>query len=370
MLKQLGRAGLLASVAMAGTATVPARADDAFVQQAKAFVAQVTAPAPAWSGPTTGPTAQPRKLVVYISTDQRNGGARGVGEGMEEAAKVIGWEVRTIDGQGSVSGRSSGLAQAVALKADAVVLGGIDAAEQASAVEQAVQAGIKVAGWHVGPKPGPIASPPVFTNITTDPIEVAKAAAFYAVADSDGKAGVVILTDSVYKIAIAKSDAMAAVVKQCSGCKLLSVDDTPLSDSTTRMPQLTTSMLQRFGPKWTYTLGINDLYFDFMQPALQAAGVPGDGIPHNVSAGDGSDSAFQRIRDKDYQVGTVAEPLRMQGWQLVDELNRAFAGQPPSGFVAPPHLFVAANIDKDGGAQNTYDPANGYRDAYRKIWGK
>jgi len=366
MLKHVMGAGLLA----VGAVAVPARAEDAFVQQAKDFVVKVTAPAAAWQGPTTGPAAQPRKLVVYVSADQRNGGARGVGEGVAEAAKAIGWDVRTIDGQASVSGRSAGLAQAIALKADAVVLGAIDAAEQAGVVEQAAQAGIKVVSWHSGAAPGPMASPPVFTNITTDPIEVAKAAALYAVADSDGKAGVVILTDSVYQIAIAKSDAMAAVVKQCSGCALLSLDDTPLSDSTTRVPQLTTSMLQRFGRRWTYALGINDLYFDFMQPALQAAGVEGDGFPHNVSAGDGSDSAFQRIRGREYQVGTVAEPLRLHGWQIVDELNRAFAGQPPSGFVAPPHLFVAANVDKDGGAQNTYDPANGYRDVYRKVWGK
>ncbi len=45
------------------------------------------------------------------------------------------------------------------------------------------------------------------------------------------------------------------------------------------MPQLTTSLLQRFGAKWTYSLAINDLYFDFMPPALSAAGIAGDGAP-------------------------------------------------------------------------------------------
>jgi ribose transport system substrate-binding protein len=37
--------------------------------------------------------------------------------------------------------------------------------------------------------------------------------------------------------------------------------------------------------------------------------------------------------------------------------------------VAPVHLFTSANIDKDGGAQNIFDPGNGYKDEYRKIWG-
>jgi ribose transport system substrate-binding protein len=40
-------------------------------------------------------------------------------------------------------------------------------------------------------------------------------------------------------------------------------------------------------------------------------------------------------------------------------MNRALAGEEPSGYVAPPHLF-----DK-----NTFDPGNGYREAYKKIWG-
>ena len=46
-----------------------------------------------------------------------------------------------------------------------------------------------------------------------------------------------------------------------------------------------------------------------------------------------------------------------------------FGGRRPSGYVAPVHLFTSANIDKDGGAQNSFDPGNGYKDQYKKIWG-
>jgi ribose transport system substrate-binding protein len=28
-----------------------------------------------------------------------------------------------------------------------------------------------------------------------------------------------------------------------------------------------------------------------------------------------------------------------------------------------------ANVEFDGGPNNAFDPENGYRDAYRKIWG-
>jgi ribose transport system substrate-binding protein len=64
----------------------------------------------------------------------------------------------------------------------------------------------------------------------------------------------------------------------------------------------------------------------------------------------------------------VAEPLNLHGWQLVDELNRLFAGERVTGTVFPVHLVTADNVDQDGGDRLLYDPANGYRDIYRRIW--
>ena len=91
--------------------------------------------------------------------------------------------------------------------------------------------------------------------------------------------------------------------------------------------------------------------------------------PKAVAAGDGSESAYQRIRAGQYQAVTVAEPLNLQGWQLVDELNRAVQGQAWSGYTSPLHVVTKENVAFDGGDKNIFDPGNGYRDAYAKIWG-
>jgi ribose transport system substrate-binding protein len=346
-------------------------ADDQFMTDAKAYIAKVTAPVTAWDGPTTGPKSVGKKLIVYASADQRNGGAQGVGDGAQEAAQALGWDYRILDGQGSVPGRTSALTQAIALKPDGIILGTIDAAEQAPIIEQAIAAGIKVVGWHSGPGPGKIdAVPGVFTNITTDPNEVAKASGLYAVVDSGGTAGVILFTDSIYAIATAKTNAEKTAVEGCSGCKVLEVVDTPIGELSTRMAPLTTALLLKYGKDWTYSIGVNDLYFDFAVPSLQSAGVdPATGYPRQIAAGDGSVPAFQRIRQQQYQVATVAEPLHLHGWQAIDEMNRALAGEEPSAYVAPPHLFIKANVDLDGGDQNTFDPGNGYREQYKKIWG-
>lgn len=365
------KTGLLAVLAVGASLTalsVSMAAADA-VADAKAVVEALSKPNPPWDGPTEGPTAEAGKTIVYVSTDERNGGAHGAGEGVKEAAGKIGWTVRVIDGQGSVAGRSSGLEQAIASQPDVIVLGGIDAAEQSTAVEAAAKQGIVVLGWHAYAKSGPHDTLPIFTNITTDPLEVARAAASLACAEADGKVGAVVFTDSAYEIAVAKARAMEKLVAECGESTVLEFVDTPLADASTRMPPLTTALLQRHGAAWTHALSINDLTFDFMAPSLAAAGIDGAGPPVNISAGDGSEVAFQRIRQGDYQAATVAEPLRLQGWQIVDEANRALHGEKDSGYVAPAHLFTKDNIEFDGGPDNTYDPDNAYTEAYLKIWG-
>ncbi len=362
----------LGAVALALTAAGfagHALADD-FLEAARQKVAVATMSKEKWDGPASGPKAVAARTIVFVAADLKNGGILGVSQGVEEAGKAIGWTVRVIDGQGTVSGRTAALNQALALKPAGIVVGGFDTTEQKVAFEGAAKSGVPLVGWHSGEKPGPNVSAGLFANVTTVTDDVADVAASWAVVDSGGKAGVVIFTDSQYAIAVYKARAMEAVIKRCGGCTVLSFEDSPISESSTRMPQLTTSLLQRFGDKWTHSLAINDLYFDFMGSSLTAAGKKGDGGPKAVSAGDGSEAAYQRIRSKRYQAGTVPEPLNMQGWQIVDELNRAASKAAWSGYVPKVHLVTATNVAKDGGPKNLFDPDNGYRSEYRKIWGK
>jgi len=356
----------VAVLALLAAAGAGARADE--MADAKARVAAATARSGKWEGPTAGPKIAPGKTIIYLAGDMRNGGTEGVSRGVEEAGKAAGWTVRILDGRGDISARTAALNQAIALKPDGIVVGGFDALEQNAALQGLKEAGIPFVGWHATVAPGPDPKTGMFANVNTRISDVAQTAADLAIVDSNGKAGVVIFGDSNYEMAIGKARMMEADIKKCAGCTVLSLEDSPMTEASTRMPQLTTALLQRFGDKWTYALAVNDLYYDFMAASLGAAGKSGTDTPNNISAGDGSESAFQRIRAKQYQTATVPEPLQEQGWQLIDELNRAFAKQPWSGYVSGIHLVTAGNIAYDGGPQNLYDPDNGYRDAYLAIW--
>ncbi|PID58082.1 sugar ABC transporter substrate-binding protein [candidate division KSB3 bacterium] len=340
-----------------------------FLQDAKAIVEASTASGAPWSGPTTGPKAQAGKHIIYIASDMKNGGVLGVKDGVEEAVKVIGWKLDVLDGAGSVKDQVAALNQAIAKKPDGIVVGGWNPNVAKIPLKKASKQGIVLVGWHALPDPGPIEKYDIFYNVTSDSQDVAKVAAMYAVAQSNGKAKALIFTDSLYQIALDKANAMKAVIEQCAECEVVEFIDTPLADTSNRMPPLTFTLLQKYGDDFQYSLAINDLYFDFMNSSLKTAGKDPNGAPFNISAGDGSVSAYQRIRQGNYQTATVPEPLTLHGWQVVDEFNRAFAGQKPSGYITPVHLVTKENIAFDGGPNNVYDPDNGYREEYKKIWG-
>ncbi|MFF2147676.1 substrate-binding domain-containing protein [Kitasatospora sp. NPDC058190] len=318
-----------------------------------------------WNGPTSGPGAVPDRTVVYVAQTMTNPGVAGVARGLIEAAAVIGWSVRVIDGQGTPAGIQAAFGQAVNLEASGIVIGGFDPGLTSQQVAQAAAAHIPLVGWHAVAAPGPSTNPPLFSNITTSVEDVAQLSADWVIADSNGNAGVVVFTDDSVPFARNKSQLIKDGLATCPGVRLLSSENIPIPDASSRTPQAVSALLARFQGQWTHSVAINDLYFADAAPALRAAGRPGNGAPYNIAAGDGDPSAFQRIDSRQFQAATVPEPLTEQGWQIVDEFNRAFSHQPASGYVAPVHITTAAN---SGGA-TSWDPA-GYRQAYRRIWGR
>jgi ribose transport system substrate-binding protein len=296
---------------------------------------------PPWNGPTTGPAAQKGKLIVDVSQDQTNAGNNGVSAGLKEAADKLGWQVKRLNGGGNLTGMVSALHQAIALKPDGIALESVPTDGTLPVLQEAAKDGIAT-------------------------FEVAKIAGAYAVVTSCGKAHAVELTDMTYPIDQEKNNGFQAAFKE-SSTSSITIDDYPFGSRSTRTSGEITSTIEKDkNVNWFVT--INDSYFDYSIPALTAAGFKPGGPIFLNSAGDGSPSAFQRIRQGDFQVDTVPEPLNEQGWIMADEFNRAFNNEQPFDFVTKPHLTVKENVDADGGQNNVYDPGNGYRDRFAAIW--
>jgi ribose transport system substrate-binding protein len=358
----------VAALALAGLilsgASAPA-ADDA-VSAAKAAVTRYAGPRTVWQGPTSAPTPAKDKVIVYLSGDEQNDISREYGLYMKEAAAKLGWKVTVIDGKGSPASWVAGFNQAIALKPNGIAIFA-DAKSLQDPIRTAAHQGITVIGLHAASLPGPAPDLHRFVNIQEDPREIGKAEADWAIADSDGKAQVVVVTHNEYQIAATKSGATRDEIQACKDCKVLDYVNFPASEAAQRMPQLTTTWVQRFGlPIYVTSVGDNDL--DFAVPALRAAGVNPDQA--KLIGADGNRSAYERIRKgNQYQMVTVSEPIELQAYQAIDEFNRAFNMAPPSGFVQPPYLVTPENVNQAGGTKNIFVPDNDYKKHYLQIWG-
>jgi ribose transport system substrate-binding protein len=320
-----------------------------------------------WDGPTEGPRGSGPRNVAVLAEDLRNGGVLGVAQGLREAARVLGWALQVYDAAGSQQGRRQALEHAFARSPDGVAVCGMDAAVFEDECRRLSLRPRYAVGWHVGHRPGPMTASMIATNISTDPDTVGQVAARAAAPEGEGRSGIVLFTDSRFRIATAKAQAMARTLKTLPGAALLETLDVPISGSAEQVPGIVSRLVQEHARRWTHALAINDIYFDHAVPTLIALGERARHL-RLISAGDGSASAFVRIRSGTYQTATVAEPLNMQGWQMADELNRLFMQRPVSGFITPVTLVTRDQLARAAGATLGLDPQNGYRDAYRRIW--
>lgn len=320
-------------------------------------------PASHWDGPTTGPAAQIGKRITFISDDLRNGGITVVYRGFYTATLELGWDVSIIDGKGDPAVIQAALSNAIRTQPDAIVFGGFQPdARFAEQIAQAKTQKIVLAGWHAAAAPGP--TPDLFINIATDVAEVAAMTVEHMEQTAKGEIGVIIFNDDRFAVANAKTKKMRELIEQCSRCRLLAVENIPISTADKEIPLVVERLDKTWGRQWTHTLAINDKYFDVINFPL--AKINRRDI-QNIAAGDGSNVALGRIRSgRSQQIATVAEPPGIQGWQLADELNRAFAGKPPSGYVSKPILATTHLLQQLPGAE--IDAGISYREAYRAIW--
>ncbi len=321
-------------------------------------------------GPTSGPVGQPDKSVWFIASDFKNGGVAGVYRGFESAARILGWKFKVIDSHGSRTEMVNALRQAIAERSDGIVLGGFSSTDFPSEMALAKKAHISLVGWHAAEIPGP--KDDLFYNVSTDPVTVATKAADLVLEDarkSNRNVGVIIFTDNQFSIANTKTKVMKEIIERCQGsrgCKVLTTANVAIAEADSIIPKLVPRLAMLFGDEWTYSLAINDIYYDSMSfPLIDAKRQS----VINIAAGDGSYNALGRIKAKQsQQIATVAEPLTMEGWQVADELNRAFAGANPSGFVPKPVLVNKEMLLSLGGGEIEFNRS--YEKVYNAIWRK
>lgn len=321
-----------------------------------------------WAGPTSGPKAIPLRYVIYIASDFKNGGVTAVYRSFAKAARKLKWKVRIKDGMDDKKVQARILSDAIAERPNGIIISGFQADQFPDLIAAAKEAKISLVGWHSDKQAGP--SNNLFANVSTNATDVAKLAVEFVIQDAkknQKKVGVIIFNDNQYEIAKLKKNTMIDEINKCTGhknCQVLSVENIPISEAYRRIPTLIPKLNKKYGSDWTYSLAINDVYFDSIHFPLRK-NKRTDIIL--VSAGDGAPMAINRIKSgTSQQKATIAEPLGMQGFQLADELNRAFSNQPPSGYISRPQVITTESLNST--KNQTQKDILDYESSYYSIW--
>ena len=376
--KMLGGAAMLvASVGLIGTGHASTRAEpfpgwgeptidaDISVDQAKAIVAERTKAQTDWKGPTDGPRASTEPVTIaWVSGDESYSTYIGWGNGLRQAAKALGWKVLTFNGQGTVSGQLAAMQQALAANPSAIITP-VDANALQKPIKTAIANNIPVIGIHATAFPGPSPQLGLYQNITSSPAEIGQSQAAYVIAMSDGHARVIHTVDNSYAIARFKARAATEPVKNCAGCKLLEIVNIPIGDLAARIPSTMSGLLARYGDGWWMTTCCDD-YYPYIASSLHSAGIP-PGKARLVGA-DAPPATYDLIRKGNYEVASVPEPSTLFGYEAVDAVVRAIAGEPPAKFIQPTFIITRDNVDTEGGKNHEFVPSNNFACHYMNIW--
>jgi len=360
------------STAPAGSApssASSASSASAIVAQAQAAVAKAETPLSTWDGPTTGPKIVTGKSIVAVVP------ASSIGTyyipALQAAAKKVGWSVKVISLDPTEPQTwIPGLDQAIALKPNGIISFVNSLGAVSKELSEMKSLGITFISYYSGPEPGPDpAYPSMFTAITPDSYGLGKLQAELAVANSNGTARAIVIDLPSSPISHAVALGNTAEIKACTTCTLLTTTDQGLEAFTTPSfaATLMTSWVQKYGSEPFYSFASSDVFWNNMVPTLQTAGVADNNVILIGSNGD--PAAYPRIRNGQYQIATTAQPYGLFAYQTIDEFNRAFHGDAPSGYVPPNYLVTKQNVSEAGGATAQYLPPVNYEAAYEKIWG-
>jgi ribose transport system substrate-binding protein len=349
------------SAASGATSTASAGSDQ--VAAAKASVEKFKAEKD-FVGPGSGPEGVKDKNITVIACPLANEGCTKAAKAVETAGKLLGWKVNIVDGQGSPQASSAAMKQAIAAKTEGIALVAIDKEMVSGVLPAAQKAKIPVVSFADNNVPGD-GPDNVFAVVGLDADVLGTMIADWMVADSDGKASVAMFNAPELSTIQQRYDASKKVIDGCDGCEVGVTQNFQLATSATQLPLLTTNVLTKHPDAdylWNPSGGLG---------SLQATAVDQSASKGKVKTVtfDCVSTNLKQIRAGDSSLVACAGTGEVQsGFAIVDQLNRAFAGEPRAeeGDTIPFHLIDKANApEPDVGWPG--DP--GFEEGYKKIWG-
>jgi ribose transport system substrate-binding protein len=330
--------------------------------------------------PAESPAPQTGKNVWQVNVGLAAAGGALFADGVKEAAKALDWKLTTFDGKFSPESYQDGIRQAIADKADGVILYTIDCSIIKSALRQAKSANIPVvaASSYDCDTQGE-GEQPLFTAETNYLVDgkpqdsaawsqaLGRAQADWLIAKTGGKAKTILFMEKDIAIVLEVITGFQEQLKKCSGCTIAKTVDITINDIGPKLQQKTEQALLETPDADSVMVPYDDLMTGGIGPAINSSGRKDE---LSVIAGGGYESSLESVRNNDGLDAGYAVDIAWEGWSAADTLNRLFAGQEPASSGNGIGLFDADhNLGTSGAFQPRIDYVAGYKDAWAAAAG-
>ncbi|WP_394821437.1 sugar ABC transporter substrate-binding protein [Pendulispora albinea] len=325
--------------------------------------------------PTSAPRPTPGKNVWIISPSEMGDSASVATNAAKQAGEAVGWKMTLYDAKGDPSNFSNGLRQAIAAKADGVILHAIDCAWVKQPLVEARAAHVKTVAYLAldcddpSVKGEPLYSGMVnfgsqFGDYATLTRAWAAVKADWVIVQTQGHAKVLQFRQDELLVLKYIREGFEQELAKCKSCEVVKSVDFTISDWGPKLRQKAQGALLQHpeanaihSPYDTpMLLGIASAIVDSGRND-QLAVIAGEAFPSNV----------QLIRDNKGQDAANAYPAEWMGYAAVDSLNSVFHGQKPQyAGIGYRLLDREHNMPALG---KGYEPSRDFRAAYRRAWG-
>jgi ribose transport system substrate-binding protein len=325
---------------------------------AAATVAAASAAQTQWPGPNDTITPAAHKKIVAITCGSQGYGCVQGAQGVEAAGKVLGWDVTVVDGKGDPSVWNAAVTQAVTDKADGIVLAAVNPVLVQDGLAKAKAAHVPVIVEFIPRFPGAT----VDGYVSTDHTQGGKVLADWVIANSGGKAKVLVLEEPAFPELVQRNDGIRAeLAAACPNCHIVSTAKFSLGTMVQQLPGLVTTALQSH-PDITYVLAPFDSAGTFATQGIRQSGRTDVALV----SGEGDPDGLTRVRNGE-QAADLATVPAWAGWAAADQLARLFNGKTAQPYTLPQRLFTAHNLPN---GQAGWSGDVDYAAEFSKIWGK
>lgn len=324
--------------------------------------------------PTTAPKPEKGKKVWIISPGQIGESASIPTNAAKEAGEKVGWKMTLFDSKLDLAQFSAGIRQAIAAKADGIILHAIDCAIVKQPLLEARAAKVKILAYYALDCDDPsVKGEPLYdasVNFGSQFGDYASLTRTWGAAKADW---VITKTKGRAKVISFKQDELLVVkyiregfeqeLAKCKTCEIVKTVDFNLGDLGPKLQQKAQSALLQHPEANAIHVPYDSAMLLGVSSALLESG-RNDQI--EVIAGEGFPSNIQLIRDNKGQDAANAFPAAWTGYAAIDSLNSVFHGQKPQDSGIGYKLIDREhNVPATGG----YVPDTDFKTAYLKAWG-